>query len=85
MISYWKEIWVGFAGVWRTFRKGAEFEVTQIEPQICNDRPMYALTVMTCVLPAGLPRVLLIGQTARPYYTTDVSDTLRHTSSPNIY
>jgi len=59
--------------------------VTQIEPQICNDGPLYTLTVMTSVLPAGLPRVLLIGQTARLYYTTDVFDTLRHTSSPNMY
>jgi hypothetical protein len=59
--------------------------VTQRETEICNDGLLCALTVMTCVLPAGLPRVLLIGQTARPYYTTDVSDTLRHTSSPNMY
>ena len=66
VISYWKDIWVWVEGVWRTFRKGAEVQVTQIEPQICNVGRLYALTVMTCVLPAGLPRVLLIGQTARP-------------------
>jgi len=66
-------------------KKGADVEVTRIELQICNVGPLNALTVMTCVLPAGLPRVLLIGQTARRYSTTDVSDTLRHTGSPNMY
>lgn len=65
--------------------KGAEVEVTQMETEICKEGPLCALAVMTCVLQAGLPRVLLIGQTARRYYTTDVSSTLLHTSSPNMY